>query len=128
MVKSSWHNIITSPTDKMNHHTNVKVCRWETVERVVNGTFNMQKRWIDSNDLNWDAAQAQLSAQNMYDRIYKMKFLPPGRGLWAMGSPLTEERKMFAALNNCAFVSTETMWDGNPSLPFTFMMDSAMLG
>ncbi|KAH8547664.1 hypothetical protein BGW37DRAFT_524075 [Umbelopsis sp. PMI_123] len=101
---------------------------WETVERVVNGTFNMQKRWIDSNDLNWDAAQAQLSAQNMYDRIYKMKFLPPGRGLWAMGSPLTEERKMFAALNNCAFVSTETMWDGNPSLPFTFMMDSAMLG
>ncbi|KAG2172749.1 hypothetical protein INT43_000096 [Umbelopsis isabellina] len=101
---------------------------WETVERVVNGTYNMQKRWLETNDLKWDTAKSQLSAQNMYDRIFKMKFLPPGRGLWAMGSPLTEERRMFAALNNCAFVSTENMWDGNPSRAFTFMMDAAMLG
>lgn len=36
-----------------------------------------------------------------------MKFLPPGRGLWAMGSKLTTERRLYAALNNCAFVSTE---------------------
>lgn len=28
----------------------------------------------------------------MYERIFNMKFMPPGRGLWAMGSPLTEER------------------------------------
>lgn len=28
---------------------------WETVERVVNGTYNMQKRWLESNDLGWDA-------------------------------------------------------------------------
>lgn len=42
----------------------------------------------------------------MYARMWAMKFLPPGRGLWAMGTPLTEERGMFAALNNCAFVST----------------------
>jgi hypothetical protein len=115
-------------TEMNRHLLIIRPCRWETVERVVTGTFNMQKRWIDSNELHWDAAQSQLSAQNMYDRIYKMKFLPPGRGLWAMGSPLTEDRKMFAALNNCAFVSTETMWDGNPALPFTFMMDAAMLG
>jgi hypothetical protein len=88
----------------------------------------MQKRWIEANDLPWDGLQSQLSAQNMYDRIFKMKFLPPGRGLWAMGSPLTEERKIFAALNNCAFVSTEDMWDHHPARPFTFMMDAAMLG
>jgi hypothetical protein len=24
-------------------------------------------------------------------RIFEMKFLPPGRGLWAMGSPITED-------------------------------------
>jgi len=46
-----------------------------------------------------------------------------------MGSPLTEERGIFAALNNCAFVSTENMWDDRPtSMPFTFLMDASMLG
>ncbi|CAG8436372.1 2701_t:CDS:10 [Ambispora gerdemannii] len=101
---------------------------WETVERVVNGTFNIQKRWLEQNELVWDASQAQPTAQIMYDKIFNMKFLPPGRGLWAMGSPLTEERGMFAALNNCAFVSTENMWDVGPSTPFTFLMDASMLG
>ena len=82
---------------------------WETVKRVVEGTFNMQKRHIDSHSLGWNPWKAQHSAQEMYDRIFTMKFLPPGRGLWAMGTPLTEERGLFAALNNCAFVSTENI-------------------
>lgn len=105
---------------------------FETVERVVNGTYNMQKRWIEEHSLGWDKMKAQLSAQKMYDKIFNMKFLPPGRGLWAMGSPLTEERGLFAALNNCAFVSTENMWDTSggqtPSKPFCFLMDASMLG
>ncbi|RIA91848.1 hypothetical protein C1645_736812 [Glomus cerebriforme] len=90
----------------------------------------MQKRWIEQNDLTWDSTKAQDSAQAMYDKIFNMKFLPPGRGLWAMGSPLTEERGLFAALNNCAFVSTENMWDDQSSIstPFTFLMDASMLG
>ena len=56
-----------------------------------------------------------------------MKFLPPGRGLWAMGSPITEDRQLYAALNNCAFVSTSNLRDG-PARPFCFLMDAAMLG
>ncbi|KAI3656320.1 hypothetical protein MP638_006524 [Amoeboaphelidium occidentale] len=104
----------------------------ETVERVVNGTYNMQKRWIDQHSLGWDRKIAQDSAQKMFDKIFHMKFLPPGRGLWAMGSPLTEERGIYAALNNCAFVSTADMWDPaggkTPSKPFTFLMDASMLG
>jgi len=56
-----------------------------------------------------------------------MKFLPPGRGLWAMGSPLTSERNLYAALNNCAFVSTEDL-PSDPSAPFCFLMDASMLG
>ncbi|KAI9220138.1 ribonucleotide reductase [Blastocladiella britannica] len=102
----------------------------ETVERVVNGTFNLQKRWIEAHHLGWDAYKAQRTAQRMYDRIFHMKFLPPGRGLWAMGSPITEKRGLFAALNNCAFVSTKGMWDttASPSEPFRFLMDASMLG
>ncbi|KXS18910.1 PFL-like glycyl radical enzyme [Gonapodya prolifera JEL478] len=104
----------------------------ETVARVVNGTYNMQKRWIEERGLGWDTERAQRSAKKMYDKIFKFKFLPPGRGLWAMGSPLTEERGLYAALNNCAFVSTEGMWEkgrgGTPSKPFGFLMDASMLG
>jgi adenosylcobalamin-dependent ribonucleoside-triphosphate reductase len=56
-----------------------------------------------------------------------MKFLPPGRGLWAMGTPITEEKGLYAALNNCAFVSTKTIKD-DYAKPFCFLMDASMLG
>jgi len=67
----------------------------------------------------------------MYDKIFNFKFLPPGRGLWAMGTPITEDKHLYAALNNCAFVSTlpknkndiEKFIDS-----FIFLMDSAMIG
>jgi len=100
---------------------------WETVQRVVEGTYTMQKNHIESLSLGWNAWQAQKSAQEMYDRIFNMKFLPPGRGLWAMGTPVTEEKGLYAALNNCAFVSTKTLKE-DYSKPFCFLMDASMLG
>lgn len=100
---------------------------WETVERVVAGVYSMQKNWITSKHLGWDEAKAQESAQEMYDRIFTMKFLPPGRGLWAMGSPLTEELGLWAALNSCAFVSTANLAT-DLAEPFTFLMEASMLG
>ncbi|KAJ1823190.1 hypothetical protein LPJ56_000152 [Coemansia sp. RSA 2599] len=105
--------------------------KWhQTVSRVVTGTFRRQQEHAAHQGLSWDMQQAQRQAQTMYGKIFSMKFLPPGRGLWAMGSPLTEDRRMFAALNNCAFVSTSDMWEpgGRPSDPFAFLMDAAMLG
>jgi len=100
---------------------------WETVKRVVEGTYSMQKSWIDQHQLGWNPWQAQRSAQEMYDRMFNMKFLPPGRGLWAMGTAITEEKNLYAALNNCAFVSTSTLKE-DYSKPFTFLMDASMLG
>ena len=100
---------------------------WETVQRVVEGTYSMQMNWINSHQLGWNPWQAQKSAQDMYDRIFTMKFLPPGRGLWAMGTPITEEKGLYAALNNCAFVSTKTLKE-DYSKPFCFLMDASMLG
>ena len=100
---------------------------WETVKRVVEGTYSMQKNWIDSHQLGWNPWQAQKSAQDMYDRIFNMKFLPPGRGLWAMGTAITEEKGLYAALNNCAFVSTKTLKE-DYAKPFCFLMDASMLG
>ena len=65
----------------------------------------------------------------MFEKIFTFKFLPPGRGLWSMGTEITHKKKLFAALNNCAFVSTGL--DGihnDPIKPFLFLMDGALLG
>ncbi len=64
----------------------------------------------------------------MYDKIFNFKFLPPGRGLWAMGTKITEEKGLYAALNNCAFVSTDQKEVDQFINSFTFLMDSAMMG
>jgi len=58
--------------------------------------------------------------------MWEMKFLPPGRGLWAMGTDMVYE-KGGACLNNCAFVSTENLAT-NFTDPFVFMMDMSMMG
>lgn len=100
---------------------------FETIIRVVNGTFNMQKEWMVSNEMGWDEEQAQRHASVMYDKMFHMKFLPPGRGLWAMGSPIILRKGLYAALNNCAFVSTRDI-KLNPTKPFCFLMDMSMLG
>jgi adenosylcobalamin-dependent ribonucleoside-triphosphate reductase len=102
--------------------------RWpDTVRRVVEGTYSLQRRHISRTGKYWDDHQAQKSAQEMYDRIFHLKFSPPGRGLWAMGTAITEEKRIFAALNNCAFVSTDNLAN-DLEKPFTFLMDASMLG
>ena len=100
---------------------------YETIRRVVEGTYTIQKDHILEHTLGWEEDKAHESAEEMYDRMFNMKFLPPGRGLWAMGSPIITDKKLFAALNNCAFVSTETI-DKDKAKPFAFMMDMSMLG
>lgn len=105
--------------------------KWhETVARVVEGTFNLQKRYAQSHGRPWSDYKAKKHAEEMYDRIFSFKFTPPGRGLWAMGTPITEERGLYAALNNCAFVSTDKLNDleYGYSKPFKFLMDMSMLG
>lgn len=73
---------------------------FETVERVVNGIYSIQKAHILSQDLGWNDAKAQESAQEMYERMFTFKFLPPGRGLWACGTDIIK-KGLGAAMNNC---------------------------
>lgn len=103
---------------------------FETVRRVVEGAYTLQKQHILSNELGWNNRKGQRSAQEMYDRIFKMKFLPPGRMLWALGTPIIHEKKVGQALFNCAFVSTRNIGKGIEEAvkPFTFMMDMSMVG
>lgn len=101
----------------------------DCIERVVNTTYNIQKTHILQNKLKWNEEKAQKSAQEMFDRIFNMKFMPPGRGFWAMDQNIID-KVGGAALNNCAFVSTENIHKSLEEAvkPFIFLMDMSMLG
>jgi ribonucleoside-triphosphate reductase len=104
--------------------------KWfETIQRVIEGTYSIQKRHIESLNLGWDEHQAQMSAQEMYTRMFEMKFLPPGRGLWSMGTDIVNRKGLGASLNNCGFVSTMSIGITEKfSKPFMHLMDFSMLG
>ena len=99
---------------------------FDCCKRVVEGTFNTQKKHCKDLCLPWDDRKAQRTAQDMFSRMYDMKWLPPGRGLWVMGTSVIEE-KGGAALNNCGFCSTKDLAT-DFSGPFCFLMDMSMLG
>jgi adenosylcobalamin-dependent ribonucleoside-triphosphate reductase len=102
---------------------------WADVcERVINGMYSIQKDHCKSQRLPWNDAKAQASAKEAFDRMFNLKWTPPGRGLWVMGTPLVNEQKNSAALQNCSFVSTNEMTKLNPAKPFAFLMEASMLG
>lgn len=102
--------------------------RWhETVRRVVEGCFSIRKDWMLSMRLPYRADRERLLAERMYELIFSFRFLPPGRGLWMMGTEYLHTRRDSAALNNCAFISTGRI-DEDPVYPFAFLMDLSMLG
>jgi adenosylcobalamin-dependent ribonucleoside-triphosphate reductase len=90
--------------------------------------YSLQKDHCKSNRLPWNDARAQASAKEAFDRLFHLKWTPPGRGLWVMGTPLVNEQKNSAALQNCAFVSTTSMTKIDPARPFAFLMEASMLG
>jgi adenosylcobalamin-dependent ribonucleoside-triphosphate reductase len=100
----------------------------EVCERVTNGTYSLQKDYAKSTRLPWNDSKAQSSAKEFYDRLFNLKWTPPGRGLWVMGTKIVNEQKNSAALQNCAFVSTTEMTKNNPGKPFAFLMEASMLG
>lgn len=81
---------------------------WETCQRVVEGVYSIQKQHCRNLRLPWNNEKAQKSAQEMFRRLWAFKWLPPGRGLWMMGTDYID-RAGAAALNNCFSGSTEIL-------------------
>jgi len=100
----------------------------DVCERVINGMYSIQKDHCKSQRLPWNDSKAQASAKEAFDRLFNLKWTPPGRGLWVMGTPLVNLHRNSAALQNCAFVSTAEMTRQNPARPFAFLMEASMLG
>lgn len=100
----------------------------DVCERVINGMYSLQKDHAKMSRLPWSDAKAAASAKEAFDRLFNLKWTPPGRGLWVMGTPLVNEQRNSAALQNCAFVSTGSMTKTDPAKPFAFLMEASMLG
>lgn len=73
---------------------------YQTIERVVNGIFSYQKNHCKANFLPWSEDKAQRTAKKMFQSMWEFKFLPPGRGLWSIGTSHIE-RHGGASANNC---------------------------
>ncbi|MBT5638222.1 MAG: hypothetical protein HOJ16_06640 [Candidatus Peribacter sp.] len=99
---------------------------YQTCRRVVEGMFNTQKEHVVRLGLEWNDSKAQRTAKDAYDRLFHLKWTPPGRGLWMMGTKFVEE-KTAAGLFNCAFRSTRELAKKGGYL-FAWMMDALMLG
>jgi adenosylcobalamin-dependent ribonucleoside-triphosphate reductase len=99
---------------------------WQTCRRVIEGMFTVQRAHCLERGLPWDEGKAGGSAQDAYDRLWRFKWTPPGRGLWIMGTRFMYERGG-AALNNCGFVSTKDIGQDYVA-PFAWMLRMSMLG
>ncbi len=94
----------------------------DTVIRVINGVMSVRKHHYVLNALVWDEEKWQHYAQKLATSMFDMKWLPPGRGLWIMGTEYIYERGS-AALNNCGAVDTTDL-----SLAAEWAMDMLMCG
>ena len=98
----------------------------EVIRRCVEGAYSLQKDHISDHKLGWDEKKAQDSAQIMYDHMFNMRFLPPGRGLWMMGTEYAHTKTPMGMFN-CSFISTQNVVN-ELAFPFQFLMDVSMLG
>lgn len=99
---------------------------FDTCRRVVEGVFTVLRWHARRLRIPWDEAEAQHKATDMFGRIYTFKFLPPGRGLWMMGTEFFYEHGS-ACVNNCAFASTKDVAH-NYADPFVWTFNMLMLG
>ena len=78
----------------------------DVVIRVVEGCMSIRKEHFHRSSLYWDDNDRQDFARNMALSLFRMEWLPPGRGLWMMGTDFTYERGSMS-LNNCSATDTE---------------------
>ena len=95
----------------------------DTVKRVTEGVFSIRKDWYIKHNLLWHEAGWQRYASRCAKSLFEMNWMPAGRGLANMGTPLIYERgSMF--LYNCAYTEIKERWIND----LTWLMDSLMCG
>lgn len=95
----------------------------DCVTRVINGTMSIRRDWYLKNRIAWSEDFWQEYAYGMAVSMFEMRWMPPGRGLWAMGTDFIYERGSMA-LYNCAY----TDLTDNLGEDIEWLMDSLMNG
>lgn len=102
--------------------------KWlDTVVRVTDATYTIQKDYVKEHKLEWNDQKGQSSAKEFFDRLFNLKFSPPGRGLQQMGSKQVMSGNS-ASLQNCAVISTGDMERHDPGRVFEWAMLALMYG
>lgn len=78
----------------------------DVVIRVIEGVMSIRKEHFYRHHLEWDDNEWQLFAKDMALSMFEMEWLPPGRGLWMMGTEFAYQRGSMA-LNNCSACDTK---------------------
>jgi len=94
----------------------------DTVIRVVNGVMSIRKDWYRKSGLEWQQGKWQKYACRMAVSMVQMHWLPPGRGLFAMGADLTYKRGA-GALYNCSYGNMSSLSDDS-----AWLMEALMCG
>jgi len=94
----------------------------DTVIRVINGIFTIRKWWFRLHNLKWKDDEMQLLAIEMGLSMLRMQWLPPGRGMWIMGSDYVYARGGMS-LYNCAYVEVTDLPEDS-----AWVMDALMSG
>lgn len=95
----------------------------DVIIRATEGVFSIRKDWYTRNYIPWNEDFWQHYARNFAISMFNMEWLPPGRGLWAMGSDYVFERGSMA-LQNCGLTKIgENLGDD-----IHWMMDALMNG
>lgn len=101
----------------------VDVCR-----RVTEGTFSILLEHVRDNRIKgWDPEKVSEESRSFFDLLFNLKWTPPGRGLWSMGTAYVHERGNYEALQNCGFVSTKDIATEGGSI-FAWVMSMLMVG
>ena len=78
----------------------------DVVIRVMEGVMSVRKEHFIRNGIHWNDDEWQPFVRDMSISFFDMEWLPPGRGLWMMGTDFAYERGS-ASLNNCAAIDTK---------------------
>ena len=77
----------------------------DVVIRVTQGVLSIRKEHFIRNTLEWNDNDWNSFAEDFAVSMFNMEWLPPGRGLWMMGTEFTYN-KGSTALNNCSATDT----------------------
>lgn len=94
----------------------------DCVLRCVNGTFSIRKDWYAKSGIPWDEDQWQHYAWHFTKSMFNMEWLPPGRGLFKMGTEYVYQNGSMC-LNNCGLTVIR-----NISKDIHWLMDALMNG